>query len=113
MIMILVNVREWYLFFKLCQCGRILGNSFLGMSFDLFCSQHVVVQKELSHKLVSVVQPQVSVDIERAAVFIRLVHYASYTIHQILAHLGQVKHVFHVVLEKHIERKGSQVLIKV
>ena len=94
-----------YLVFELLQGRRALWDALFRMRLDLLRCQHVVVQQELAHELVAVVQPQVRIHVERAAVLVRFVHDARDAVHQILAHLGQVQHVLDVGLQQQQQGK--------
>ena len=69
------------------------------MCLDLFLSEDVIVQEELAHELVTVVDPQVLVLVEGASELDCLSHYLRHVTHQLCPHLGEIFHVLHVGLE--------------
>ena len=72
--------------------------TFIGVRFYFFWSEDMSVNEELSHELVSVVDPQISVVIERVAIIARFGHDVLYAIHELGPNLRQLLHVLHVGL---------------
>ena len=99
---LLATVTALYLFFELFQCGRTLRHSLIRVCLYLVRRQHVVVQQELSHELVAVVDPQIGVDVERVAVVTSLVHDVVYAVHQVRSHVTQLLHIFQVRLQHNV-----------
>ena len=58
------------------------------MSLDLLLCEDVIVEQELTHKLVSVVDPEVGVAVKGSTVFDCLVHDALDVVHQFRSHVG-------------------------
>lgn len=71
---------EWrvdiiYLLLKLIQRGWTFRHALLSVGLNFLRSQYVVIQQELPHKLISVIDPQVCVRVKRVPVLTCLVHY--------------------------------------
>lgn len=50
-----------YLFFEHVKSWRILWDTFLSMSFNLFSGKHMTVGQKLLHKLITIVNPQICI----------------------------------------------------
>ena len=87
------------LFSELLERWRTLRHFLFSVCLYLLGSEHVVVEQELSHELVTVVSPQVCIGVERRAVVGRTVHYQRHVIHQLRSHVRQLLHVLQVRLQ--------------
>ena len=79
--------RTVHLVAELFERGRALLQSVLGMRLDLLGGEHVVVEQELSHELVSVVAPQIRVGVERGSVLGGTVHHQIHVLHYLGSHV--------------------------
>lgn len=91
--------RDVHLLAKLCKSRRVLRYAVVGVRLDLVGRQKVSVEKELTHELLPIIDPQVRVAVVGTRVVSGVVHDVLSVIHQLRTHLRQLLHVFHISLQ--------------
>lgn len=86
---------------EVLQSWRALWEAFLCKSQFFLAAESSTIQQKVTHELLPVVHVKVAVALQGAAELAARCHDALHSLHEEVAHLGQLGHGFHVSLREH------------